>query len=136
VYGKPAPIDVYCTGSGLWGASFALVVLLGGAVYVAGGVALGRARQPSSAALAAHPHHGQWVALAGLVRDGRGSCCHYFITLRPALLESLCGCKLPADDNQDDNAALVPKFRCATGWRSPRPAAGGGRRAGRRAGRG
>ena len=56
-----------------WGWMTVGVVLIGGGAYVAGGVMLGGRtgrHGGGGSALAAHPHHEQWLAIQGLVEDG------------------------------------------------------------------
>jgi hypothetical protein len=61
-------INIYrvdCTGS-VWGTAFVLTVVIASALYVGGGVAYNYKTNRA----VVHPHHEQWRALQGLVRDG------------------------------------------------------------------
>jgi hypothetical protein len=52
------------------GWTLSAILLLGGAAYVAGGVALGKRAGGKAAGLPAHPHYGRWLVLRGLCTDG------------------------------------------------------------------
>ena len=57
-------------GGGTLGLIISVVLLLGGAIYAGGGVALGARAGAGKRGLSAHPHFAQWQELRGLVLDG------------------------------------------------------------------
>ena len=56
--------------SGAWGTPFLVVVVLGLAVYLGGGVALRVRTAGAAPSLRSHPHFGEWQELRSLFEDG------------------------------------------------------------------
>eukprot|EP01052_Picozoa_sp_SAG31_P040328 SAG31_NODE_5813_length_2312_cov_2.499322_1_plen_355_part_00 len=66
----PAPNQVFCADPSHEGIDFDIVVLVGAAAYLLGGVAWGMHVRKMKAGLAAHPHYSQMSEIRGLVKDG------------------------------------------------------------------
>ena len=69
--GKTYEVTYTCdSGWGMmWGMTFLIFATVAGAAYVGGGILAG-SKTGGGKGLSAHPHHGRWMELQGLVQDG------------------------------------------------------------------